>query len=156
MYIRRKTEASNGSAMTYLSVSEFEQVLRGKGESYQALVEAAPDIIYALSAEDGTMIFLNPAFERATGYLRSEWTGKPFASLIHADDLNRATEAFRQLLRGESVSRLELRLMSRAGDYLVAEIGAAPEVEDGKVVRVFGFARDVTERKQVGEALRKS
>jgi PAS domain S-box-containing protein len=154
MQMRRETNQANGLA--HVAISDFEGALRGKGESYRALVEAAPDIIYALSAEDGTIIFLNPAFERATGYPRSEWIGSSFASLIHPDDVDRATEALRQLLRGESVSRLELRLTTRAGDYLVAEIGAAAEVEDEKVVRVFGFARDVTERKRAAEALRKS
>ena len=156
MHSRRTAKAGIGPVMTYFAASEFEQVLRGKGAPYQALVEAAPDIIYALSPEDGTVMFLNPAFERITGYLRSEWIGKPFTSLIHPDDLNHATEALRQLLWGESLSRLELRILSRDGDYLVAEIGAATEVEDGKVVRVFGFARDVTDRRRFGEALSKS
>jgi PAS domain S-box-containing protein len=142
--------------MTQLAVTEFERVVRRTGESYRSLVEAAPDIIFALSAMDGTVIFLNHAFERITGYACSEWIGKPFASLFHPGDLHYATDALRKLLRGSYVSGLELRIKSRTGDYMVSEICATPEVEDGVVARVFGFARDITGRKEVEEALRKS
>ncbi len=125
-------------------------------EAYRALVETAPDIIYALSVKNAAIVFLNPAFERITGFSCSDWIGRPFTSLIHPDDLHLATETFRQLLLGESVPRIELRIVSKRDTYVVVEIWAVPEVEDGKVTRLFGFARDVTEPKRMESALRES
>jgi PAS domain S-box-containing protein len=156
MQAKRKPLPGNGSAMTMLAVSEFERVLRRKHESYRSLVEAAPDIVYAMSVEDETIIFLNDAFEKITGCHRSDWIGQPFISWVHPEDRQRAGAATRTLLKGDTVSRLELRVASKRDGYIVVEIGAVPEIEEGKVLRIFGFAREVTDRKRIEEQLHRS
>src|SRR6185369_381255 len=156
MQAKRKPIPVNGSAMTMLAVSEFERVLLKKHESYRALVEASPDIVYALSVADETIIFLNDAFEKTTGCPRSDWIGQPFNSWVHPEDRRRASAATKELLRGQTVSRLELRVASKRDGYIFVEIGAVPEIEEGKVLRIFGFAREVTDRKRIEEQLRRS
>jgi PAS domain S-box-containing protein len=135
-----------------------EEALRDSEERYRALVEASPDVIFSVSIEDGTITSLNPAFEKITGWPNEKWLGKPFSSIIHSDDLpiDKEKEKFEQVLRGEVTAPFELRVPSKSGEFLVGEFVAAPEIKDGKVVSLFGFVRDITERKRAEEALRKS
>jgi len=133
-----------------------EEALRESEERYRRLVENTPEVIYSLSAGDGTITSLNPAFERITGWSRAEWLGKPFMSIIHPDDLSLAVETFQQVLCGEATPPYELRILSKSGEYLIGEFKSVPNIEKGKVVGEFGIARDITERKRAEEALRAS
>ncbi len=130
-----------------------EDALRESEERHRSLVEAAPDVIYTISAEDGSLTSLNPAFETVTGWSRAEWIGRPFASLVHPDDLPLAEQTFQRALRGESQPPYELRVLSKSGNCLVGEFTSTPQIKDGKVVGELGIARDITERKKMEQAL---
>jgi PAS domain S-box-containing protein len=129
--------------------------LRKSEQRYRRLVDTARDVIFELDAR-GNFVALNPAFETVTGFAREEWLGKPFAPLIEAADAPRAAELFQRNIRGEPLPVFELNIRSKNGAPLVAEITTVPQVLDGKVIGVFGFARDVSERKQAEAALRDS
>lgn len=131
------------------------EALRESEERYRNLVERAPDVIYTL-ASDATISSLSPVFEKITGWSREEWLGKPFAEIVHPDDLPGAVGSFEAVLRGEQPPPYELRIRSKAGSYLVGEFTSSPLVEGGRVVGELGIARDVTERKRAEEALRAS
>ncbi|MDI6779946.1 MAG: PAS domain S-box protein [Bacteroidota bacterium] len=135
---------------------QVENALRESEERYLKLVETTPTVIYTLSAKDGVFTSLNPAFEKITGWLCSEWLGKPFMPLIHPDDLPVAIESFQQVIQGEPQPPYELRILSKSGEYLVGEFLSIPHIESGKIVGEFGIARDITERKRAEEKLRKS
>jgi PAS domain S-box-containing protein len=133
---------------------QAEEALRESEERYRTLVEAAPDVIYAISA-DGLLTSLNPAFEVITGWPRAEWLGKPFESLVHPDDVARAVETFQKTLRGETPPPYELRIRSRSGEYLIGEFVSTPQIKGGQVVGELGIVRDITARKRAEEALRR-
>jgi PAS domain S-box-containing protein len=133
-----------------------EHKLHESEERYRSLVEAAPDVIYTVSAEDGSLTSLNPAFETLTGWSRAEWLGKPFLGIVHPDDSPVAVETFQKASRGETQPPYELRVLTKSGKYLVGEFTSTPHVKDSKVVGELGIARDITERKRVEEALRES
>ena len=133
-----------------------EQELHESEERYRSLVEAAPDVIYTVSAEDGSLTSLNPAFETLTGWSRAEWLGKPLVGIVHPDDLPVAVETLQKASRGETQPPFELRVLSKSGEYLVGEFTSTPHVKDGKVVGELGIARDITGRQRAEEALRDS
>ncbi|MHB8905536.1 MAG: PAS domain S-box protein [Melioribacteraceae bacterium] len=126
-----------------------EETLQRSERSYRGLVESASDIIYTL-VEDGTITSLNLAFEKITGWLRDEWIGKLFMSIIHPEDLPLAIEKFQQSMHGEIPSRYELRCLSKAGGYLIGEFTSMPQIEKGKVG---GIVRDITERKRAEQEI---
>jgi PAS domain S-box-containing protein len=130
-----------------------EEALRESEERYRSLVEAAPDVIYTVSAEDGLLTSLNPAFETLTGWSRAEWLGKPLVGIVHPDDLPVAVETFQKASRGETQPLYELRVLSKSGEYLVGEFTSTPHVKDGRVVGELGIARDITERKRAEKTL---
>ncbi len=134
---------------------QAEEALRDSEERYRTLVETARDVIYTVSA-DATIRSLNPAFETVTGWSRAEWVGRPFADIIHPDDLATGMENFRRLLQGQVPPNSEIRILAKAGEYLTGEFAARPLFARGKVVGAFGIVRDITERKRAEEALRQS
>jgi len=125
-------------------------------ERYHSLVETSPDVMYSLSAQDGTITSLNPAFETVTGWPRTEWLGKPFAGIVHPDDMPVAVETFERVCRGETPPLYQLRILSKSGEYLLGEFTSAPQIEGGAVVGEFGIVRDVTERQRMEEELLKA
>jgi PAS domain S-box-containing protein len=131
------------------------EALQEEEERYRNLVETAPEAIYTISAENGTITSLNPAFEKITGWQRSEWLGKSFMSIIHPDDLPLAIETFQKTLCGEAQSPYELRVRSKSGKYLTGEFTSKPQIENGRIIGELGIVRDITERKKTDERMEK-
>ncbi|MEM3577558.1 MAG: PAS domain S-box protein [Candidatus Bathyarchaeia archaeon] len=132
---------------------QMERVLTESERQYRTLVEAAPDVIYSISSE-GKIISLNPAFEKITGWKSEEWIGKPFAALIHPEDVAKAVESFQNTLAGKP-EILELRVRSKSGDYLLGEFTNVPLIKDGEIVGELGIARDITTRKTYEDDLQR-
>ena len=84
------------------------------------------DAIFTLS-RDETITSLNLAFKTLTGWSRAEWLGKPFASLIHPDDLPLARELCESVLQGGEPPIFELRVLVKSGGYVVGQFLAPPQ-----------------------------
>ncbi len=134
-------------------LKQTEEELRKSEERYRNLFENAPDVIYSISTEDGTIKSLNPAFERFTGWSCEEWIGKPFMEIIHPDDRQIALETYDPVLQGQTPPFYELRILAKSGKYEVGEFRSMPRFENEKVVEEFGVVRVITERKLAEEAL---
>lgn len=126
--------------------------LRASENRYRALVEHAPDIIFAMQS-DGTLLTLNPAFERLTGWTREEWLGRNVLELVHEEDANLLTTA-REQARRRQIIRTDVRLKRRDGAYLFVEVTAAPEHAGDQIVIYHGIARDITQRIAIEQDLR--
>jgi PAS domain S-box-containing protein len=128
---------------------QAEERIRDSEARYRRIFEYANDIIILLNA-DGTFRSISPAGERITGWKAEEWTGKPFASLIHADDLADAGAAFQKALAGESIASLRLRVATKSGEYFSADVSVTPLGRD----LIMGIARDVSERQRAEAEIR--
>ena len=127
-----------------------EEALSESEQRYRNLIENAPDVIFTL-ASDGTITSLNPAFEKITGWPRSEWLNKHFVHIIYPDDLRRGLEFLQRALKGEKIAPFELKVFSKSRDYLTAEFTVTPQTQNGSVIGVLGISRDITERKRAEE-----
>ncbi|MCK9199663.1 MAG: PAS domain S-box protein [Gallionella sp.] len=150
----RNNGAITGAVVVFRDISErknAEAQLRESEARYRGIFEYADDIIYLLEP-DGTFRSLSPSFERVTGWRVEEWIGKPFAPVIHPDDLPYATDIFRKTLAGQSVLSFRLRIARKSGEYFDADLSITP-LGRGAATGALGIARDVTERKQVEEKI---
>jgi len=141
-------------AAAAIHTARIYQALRESEERYRSFVESATDIIFMLSME-GHITTLSPSFESVTGWSRAGWLGRHLTRIVHPDDIPLAEEMLRLALQGERPSTFELRIDSRAGDYLTGEFTITPHIRNGQQAGIFGIARDRTERKRTDENLRK-
>jgi len=121
------------------------------------LAESSADIIWMFTADWRELVFVNRAYEDIWG--RSvealEADAADFLEGVHPEDRPRVRDAMARLTAGEVVE-LEYRVDEGAGYGRWVWVQGRPVLDDeGEVVRVAGFARDVTERKQREEKLRR-
>ncbi len=113
----------------------------------EELTSTTGDVLWMFDGEWSELLFVNPAYEAVMGQPVEAVRADPSAFLdaIHPDDVPAVEEAMEQLSAGESVD-LEYRV-NPIKDYRVwVWAQATPIVEDGEVVRISGFSRDITDR----------
>jgi PAS domain S-box-containing protein len=115
---------------------------------YRALVEGANDIVYTVSPA-GMTLSLNAAFERVTGWKSADWIGKSFMPLIAEHDHERASRLFAEMVANHELPPYELTLIAEDGSEISVESTAFAHVQNGKVVEVGGFCRDVTQSRHM-------
>lgn len=130
-----------------------EEELQESKSLYQNLVETSHDLIFQCNRK-GEFIFLNKAWERATGYKIEEMLGKPFVKFKKSDQAERDSETFGKLLEGKSVSGYETIYITKSGEerYLLLDVVPRYDV-CGRVIGTQGTAFDFTERKLAEQAL---
>jgi len=130
-----------------------ESLVRQSEERYRNLVNTARDAIFTIAA-DGTFTSLNPATETIGGLSRADWIGRPFAPMVHPDDLRLAEEMFQRVLSGKPAPLHELRGHPTLPRPAILEMTlAAQKDETGKIIGVLGIGRDVTERNRAAQEL---
>ncbi|MGD9897945.1 MAG: PAS domain S-box protein [Calditrichaceae bacterium] len=147
--------AAIGTAVDITDRKKTETALIESEYRYRMLIDSARDTIYSMRP-DGTIVSLNPAFEKATGFTADEWIGKHFSQLCHPDDLKLAEQIFKRQINGKKTPYYELRIRRKDGGYLFAEFTVSLKIENGKVVLGIGIARDVTRRKENETAMKES
>jgi PAS domain S-box-containing protein len=127
----------------------------GKSErKYRELIEYANEAI--LVAQDGTMKLVNARMAELTGYPEGELLSTPFSEFIHPDDRSSVVERYQKRLKGEDIpSRYMFRLTSKDGKIKWVEISSVAVDYEGRPATL-NFLTNITERKQMEDALRES
>jgi PAS domain S-box-containing protein len=140
----------------------MEQALRASEQQFRSLIGNIPGISYR-SLLDGTqpMVFLSDAVERVTGYPARDFLGasprRRFANLIHAADRVHVSEAVAAALREDRPYLVEYRLLHADGSTRwLWENGTGACNEAGELHWLDGVILDITERRQMEEALREA
>ncbi len=133
-------------------VLPLERTLREVEDRYQRLVDLSPDAV--LVDLDGAYVFANPAAARLFG-VRSpqDLVGKNAIDYVHPDDREFVRHRVGQVLAGAIGPPYETRLLRIDGTPFAGEITRSRVEFDGRLANQV-VIRDLSERKQVEEALR--
>ncbi len=131
-------------------------ILKNSLESYRALVENTGDMIYTVDKK-GVLTYANPTLERTLKYDRGGLIGKSMIDIVTPEYNERIKDIFRRAMGGETIPAYEADLMREDGTRLSVEFNVSTLYDrEGKPAGRQGIGRDVTQRKQTEEALRKS
>ena len=100
---------------------------------------------------DGIFRSVSPSWTRILGHPVEEAIGRHFSDFMHPDDIASSTEALRHALNDRELTNYENRLRAVDGTYHRLQWHTTKD--DGLV---YAYGRDVTERREVEEALTES
>lgn len=122
----------------------------------EAVVEGTPDAVYVKDLE-GRYIMMNTAASVMVGKRPEEVLGRDVTALLPPDEAEAVAERDRAVMDSGGVSTYEESVTLADGELHVFMSTKGPlQDEEGNVVGLFGFERDITERKELDEALRQS
>ncbi|MFO8009462.1 MAG: PAS domain S-box protein [Dehalococcoidia bacterium] len=135
---------------------QMEEQLRESEERLRALFDNAPDAIFTNTLE-GTLLDGNRAAEELLGYTKKELVGKSFfeAGILPDEYLNLALQKLEESKKGILTKPVEFELIRKDGSRVTVEIMSITISTEGKG-EIMGIARDVTDRRQMEEALQES
>lgn len=102
--------------------------------------------LLSIAGTDGYFKQLNPAWERALGWTRTELMARPFVQLVHPDDIEATDRETQRLRLGGRTIDFENRYRMKNGNYHWLSWRATSSPERGLI---YAVARDVNDRKKV-------
>ncbi len=159
----QRVQLKNDNELTFIAkefntmvdqVEMREMALRESEVGYRNLVESPSDIIFTADNES-KLIFINNNYEKWTGIKAKSLLGHPFAELFFSfKELN--VLADRNQLDSNNDALYEEELRKKDGTAIPVELNFSTQHDStGAAIGVIGIARDISNRRQAEEHLRK-
>ncbi|MEE9554468.1 MAG: PAS domain S-box protein [candidate division Zixibacteria bacterium] len=123
---------------------------------YRELIENLRDVIYSVD-NHGKITYLSPPIKFISGYEPSELIGIDFLELVYKDDRDRLMREFARYVSGYAEPMvIESRMIIKSGKIRWTRILIKPLRDENGFRGIRGVLSDITENKEVEEALRGS
>ncbi|MCT7948653.1 PAS domain S-box protein [Ancylothrix sp. C2] len=141
----------------YLDLSDRKKAEKARQESeerFAAMFNQA-SIGIALVGLDGQFLEVNPAMSKISGYSQEELRQMNFQDVTHPDDLEADWALARQVINRQIPGySIEKRYIRKNGEIVWVNLTSSALWDDkGQIKYGFGIIEDISERKQVQEAL---
>jgi PAS domain S-box-containing protein len=137
---------------------QSEEALRASEARLQAAIDAADLGLWDYDLVSGQLVWLGH-LEKLFGFAPGEFDGtlRDFERRVHPEDLEELNSIVRRAREERSEYAHEYRVICPDGSiHWIGAKGRFINDETGQPVRMYGAVHDITERKQVEQALRKS
>lgn len=136
-----------------------EEALRESEERFRQLAENISDLFWIKTPDFKRVLYLSPVYEKMSGISvqqrYQDLDFQPFLERIVPEDRERMAEIMRKGAQDEF--DIEFRILHADGAvHWIHDRGFPVRDQSGKIYRVAGIARDITERKIAEQALRES
>jgi len=126
----------------------------------RALIEQVPVTVYIDRLDDiSSNVYMSPQLEAVLGYSAEEWASDPehFLKVVHPDDRERVLAEHRRTRETGDLFSMEYRMVARDGSirWFLDEARVVRD-ETGRPVSHHGFLLDITDRKELEDALHRS
>jgi PAS domain S-box-containing protein len=146
-----------GIARDITERKQTERALRESEEKYRAILENIEEVYYEVDI-GGNFTFFNDSAYRLFGYSRDEMMGMNNRQYTDEENAKKLYEAFNKVYKtGETTKGFDWEIIRKDGTkrYIEASVSLVKN-PSGEPIGFRGIVRDITERKQAEEALRKS
>jgi PAS domain S-box-containing protein len=138
-----------------LKEKELEFRLKKSEEKYRDLYDNAPDMYHSLD-KNGIIIDCNETEARVLGYKKEEIVGRPITDFFTEESKTLFEKQFPKLNKEKIQLNMEREFVRKDGTIFAASLNIFAEFnEDGKLIRTKTIARDITERKNVEEEIKR-
>jgi PAS domain S-box-containing protein len=125
-----------------------------------SLIEQVPVTVYIDRLDDiSSNVFMSPQLETVLGYSAEEWASdrEHFLKVVHPDDRDRVLAEHRRTRETGDLFSMEYRMVARDGSiHWFLDEARVVRDETGQPAFHHGFLLDITERKELEEALHRS
>ncbi len=137
-------------------ISDLEALSQSE-EKFRSYVENANDIVYELD-RDGVLTYVSPNWTDILGHRVDEVIGRHFDQFVHPDDVARCDEHITSIIKsGTRQADIEYRVRHQDGSWRWHISNNGPiRKENGVVKSVIGIGRDVTDQKNMKDALKQA
>lgn len=146
--LMKNAEAENGRRLLEKRLVESE-------ERYLDIFDNTSDLIQCI-APDGRFIYTNRTWRAILGYGENEVNHLNLLDVLHPDSQLCCQDRFKRLLDGETLTKIEFKFVTKAGEtiHLAGDCGSI--VRDGEVISTRGIFRNITDTVRAETALRAS
>ncbi|MDD1668116.1 MAG: PAS domain S-box protein, partial [Methanomicrobiales archaeon] len=137
-------------------VKEAEKGLRASEQRFRDIFDNSLDCLYLLEVtEDGRFrnLEVNPAFERSTGVTRSELIGKYVDETVPGGAAGAVIAKYRRCVETGAAIEENVELDLPGGRRFYHSTLIPVRDESGRIHRIVGISRDVTERRRAEQLL---
>ncbi|MGC8594247.1 MAG: PAS domain S-box protein [Candidatus Kryptoniota bacterium] len=134
----------------------LQEQLRASENRYRNLVEQANDMVILLN-QRGEFLFANKRFFEITKFQADEIWGKPFTSILHVDNEQDTLPLLEnQFLSPQEGKRFTIKLLTKFHEERMVEFSMTPIFIGEKITGNMAIGRDVTDERNVLNALHES
>jgi PAS domain S-box-containing protein len=152
--------ASDGILLYWIGVNldiddakRAEDALRKSEKELRDVIDTIPAIVWS-ALPDGSNTYANKHFVEYSGLSAEQTAGSGWQAVIHADDLERHASKWREAVSSGKPHENEVRLRHSDGKCRWhLDRGVPLRDEDGSIVKWYGVATDIEDRKRAEEAL---
>jgi PAS domain S-box-containing protein len=148
-----KMVGTGGKSFNFIGIASDVTERKSMEDLYTKMVQNSPIGIYI--AQNSRFHFVNPQFQKITGYTEEELLKMSTLNLVHPEDKKMVRANAVSMVKGEKTAPIEFRISTGDGQTKWATEQVSSIIYEGKRASLGSFL-DITERKQAELALRQA